>query len=149
MVVAYNPSEDKIGIYEVKDVTNPNEVNLAAELAYLSTLRNVTFPTSKVNITEIIVSYLLNKNFKVLTPTLVNPNVVYQISYLSSNFNLQQLNSTLDYLIEKARNYKINTINIWKENVEGKYVVNVAVLALTNQGVEMYVVRIKLDYYEG
>ena len=130
-------------------VTNPNEVNLAAELAYLSTLRNVTFPTSKVNITEIIVSYLLNKNFKVLTPTLVNPNVVYQVSYLSSNFNLQQLNSTLDYLIEKARNYKINTINIWKENVEGKYVVNVAVLALTNQGVEMYVVRIKLDYYEG
>jgi hypothetical protein len=149
MVVAYNPSEDKIGIYEVKDVTNPNEVNLAAELAYLSTLRNVTFPTSKVNITEIIVSYLLNKNFKVLTPTLVNPNVVYQVSYLSSNFNLQQLNSTLDYLIEKARNYKINTINIWKENVEGKYVINVAVLALTNQGVEMYVVRIKLDYYEG
>lgn|GEM_PF-6812341 len=130
-------------------VTNPNEVNLAAELAYLSTLRNVTFPTSKVNITEIIVSYLLNKNFKVLTPTLVNPNVVYQVSYLSSNFNLQQLNSTLDYLIEKARNYKINAVNIWKENVEGKYVVNVAVLALTNQGVEMYVVRIKLDYYEG
>jgi hypothetical protein len=55
----------------------------------------------------------------------------------------------LDYLIEKARNYKINTINIWKENVEGKYVVNVAVLALTNQGVEMYAVRIKLEYYEG
>lgn len=140
MVAVYNPQNNKIGVYQVSNVDDWVEVSKSVFTAYSSTVSvNVS---AKPNYLEKVKTFLALNGLNVAEPVSVSANVVYMAGYVGAN-ELNTVNSTLTRLVDFCNKHGLKTVNVWMEKVGEKEVINVGVLMLTNQGVELHLVRIE------
>ncbi|MEM2487798.1 MAG: hypothetical protein QXR44_04340, partial [Thermoproteota archaeon] len=141
MVAVYNPQNNKIGIHQVSNIDDLTEVSKSVLKAYSSTISvNISL---KPNYLQQVKAFLTENGLNVAEPVSVSANVVYMTGYVRAGEFQSTANLTLTRLVEFCNQHGLNTVNIWVERAGDKEIINIGVLMLTNQGVELHLVKIE------
>ncbi|MBO3839806.1 MAG: hypothetical protein QXN75_05940 [Thermoproteota archaeon] len=141
MVAVYNPQNNKIGIHQVSNIDDLTEVSKSVLKAYSSTISvNISL---KPNYLQQVKAFLTENGLNVAEPVSVSANVVYMTGYVRAGEFQSTANLTLTRLVEFCNQHGLNTVNIWVEKTGDKEIINIGVLILTNQGVELHLVKIE------